>query len=479
MRGRGFAAYAAAAVIGVVVYALLPEGALASALNVGLGLGADAAVILGTRHHRPLRRAPWLFTAAGFALLVGGDAIYAWYQSVLGRDPFPSLADVSYLAAYPVLAVGFMLLVRGRQPGRDRESLIDSSIFTISLGLLSWVFLVRPTFEADHVSLLERAVGMAYPLADILVMGLLVRLLTTRGSRTASFRLLVASGACLLLADGAFQLSELHGVSLPMWMNALFTCSYLLAGAAAVHPSMRRLSEPAPESTAVFTRRRLVALTVASLVSPGVLAVQLLLTAPLDGWAVVVSSSALFLLVVLRMGALLTRVQEQAGVLAAMARTDGLTGLPNRRTADAELERMRARAVAEGLPLVVGMIDLDRFKSFNDTFGHQAGDKLLQGAAAAWKAALRGSGVVLARYGGEEFQVLSVGPSLLEVQDLLESLRGTTPAGQTFSAGVAVWDGRETLADLVGRADVALYEAKRGGRDRVVAAGEPGLRALV
>ncbi|WP_345713981.1 GGDEF domain-containing protein, partial [Kineococcus glutinatus] len=105
---------------------------------------------------------------------------------------------------------------------------------------------------------------------------------------------------------------------------------------------------------------------------------------------------------------------------------------------------------------------------FNDTFGHQAGDKLLQGAAAAWRQGLRGSGAVLARYGGEEFLLVVVGPAAGEAGRLLESLRPLTPAGQTFSAGVAGWDRLEPVAGLVARADVALYSAKRGGRDRVV-----------
>ncbi|WP_345713935.1 GGDEF domain-containing protein, partial [Kineococcus glutinatus] len=147
--------------------------------------------------------------------------------------------------------------------------------------------------------------------------------------------------------------------------------------------------------------------------------------------------------------------------------TDALTGLPNRRTADAELERLCARARAEGRPLSVAMIDLDRFKVFNDTFGHQAGDKLLQGAAEAWRSTLEERGVLLARYGGEEFQALALGLRAEQLQAVLEGARAGTPAGQTFSAGVAQWDGAEGVALLVGRADVALYAAKRAGRDRV------------
>ncbi|GAB7191523.1 hypothetical protein NUM3379_22310 [Kineococcus sp. NUM-3379] len=480
-----FRAYAAAGAVALVAFALLPVGAVKDVAVGGLALAGAVAVLAGARGHRPLRALPWLWLAGAVALLAAGDLVWSWQAWVLHEEPFPSVADVPYLAAYPALAVAFMLLVRGRQPGRDRESLIDSSVFTISVALLCWVLLLGPTLADPDAGLLTTAVAAAYPLGGVLVVGLLVRLLTTPGARTASFRLLAAAALALLGGDAGFQLSELHGLTEVLGVdayaaaNVLFAASYLLFGAAALHPSMRQLSEPAPESAAVFTRARLAALTVASLVAPGVLAVQLLAGARLDAWAVVVSSTALFVLVVLRMAGLLARVQEQAGALATMARTDGLTGLPNRRTADAELQRLQEKALLDGLPLVVAMLDLDRFKNFNDTFGHQAGDSLLQGAATAWRTGLQGSGIVLARYGGEEFQAMAVGCTLREVQEALEGLRGTTPAGQTFSAGVAEWDRRESVTALVGRADVALYAAKRAGRDRVVTSGEAGVPAML
>jgi diguanylate cyclase (GGDEF)-like protein len=318
---------------------------------------------------------------------------------------------------------------------------------------------------------------MAYPLGDVLVFGVLARVLTTAGARTAAFRLLLGAGACLLAADVGFGLSTLEGSFFTSWVNMLYLASYVLWGAGALHPSMRATSEPAPEAAATFTRGRLTLLTVASLVAPGTLAAQSLLDLPLDVWAVVVSSVVLFLLVILRMSGLLRQVQEQAGQLADLARTDSLTGLPNRRTADAELERMVRLAAADGSPVTAAILDLDRFKAFNDTFGHQAGDRLLTESAAAWKGQLAGRQCVLARYGGEEFLVLSLGQDLGPFVEMLHRMRVATPAGQTFSAGAARWDGTETAAALLGRADVALYAAKRSGRDRVHTAQAAGVAA--
>jgi diguanylate cyclase (GGDEF)-like protein len=162
--------------------------------------------------------------------------------------------------------------------------------------------------------------------------------------------------------------------------------------------------------------------------------------------------------------------------LEAVARTDDLTGLRNRRAWEEELPRELARAERDGGPLSVAMLDLDHFKRFNDDRGHQAGDRLLKQAAAAWGRRLRVIDV-LARYGGEEFALALPGCGLEDALALVESLRSATPDGQTCSAGVASWDGREGPEDLLGRADRALYSAKRAGRDRTVGAGPPQVPA--
>jgi len=117
----------------------------------------------------------------------------------------------------------------------------------------------------------------------------------------------------------------------------------------------------------------------------------------------------------------------------------------------------------------VAVIDLDHFKDYNDANGHQSGDRMLKTGAAAWRSVLR-SGDILTRYGGEEFAVVLPGCSLEEARTVLERLRKRTPEGQTCSVGLAQWDGRETATDLVARADRALYDAKRSGRDVLVAA---------
>jgi diguanylate cyclase (GGDEF)-like protein len=160
---------------------------------------------------------------------------------------------------------------------------------------------------------------------------------------------------------------------------------------------------------------------------------------------------------------------ELLGRLEVAARTDDLTGLLNRRAWDAELSRELARADREGQPLTVAILDLDRFKQYNDAHGHQAGDRFLKTMAGSWSEELRGSDI-LARYGGEEFALAMPTTDLEGAGLMLHRLRRSLPEGQTCSAGVCVWDGEESAEKLTARADTALYAAKAAGRDTIVSA---------
>jgi diguanylate cyclase (GGDEF)-like protein len=154
--------------------------------------------------------------------------------------------------------------------------------------------------------------------------------------------------------------------------------------------------------------------------------------------------------------------------LGTMARTDSLTELPNRRAWDEALHRELAMAGRTGAPVCVALLDLDHFKEFNDLNGHPAGDTHLKDAAMLWRARLRTADLI-ARYGGEEFAVLLTATDAHQSQNIIESLRECVPSGETVSAGIAQWDGVESGAELLVRADRALYEAKRNGRNRTVA----------
>lgn len=169
------------------------------------------------------------------------------------------------------------------------------------------------------------------------------------------------------------------------------------------------------------------------------------------------------------------------GRLAQAATHDALTGLPNRRGfADAALAALAA-AARDGRPVAGTMMDIDRFKRINDGWGHDAGDVVLRGAAAALRGALR-PGDVLARVGGEEFALVLPGVTPEEALPLVERLRAAVTAAVphpgapefqvTLSAGIAPVPGTGLPAIEAGlrAADAALYAAKEGGRDRTVLA---------
>jgi diguanylate cyclase (GGDEF)-like protein len=157
---------------------------------------------------------------------------------------------------------------------------------------------------------------------------------------------------------------------------------------------------------------------------------------------------------------------ELLGRLEIAARTDDLTGLLNRRAWDEELGRELARADRTGAALCVAVLDLDRFKEYNDMHGHQAGDRFLKQLSGAWSQNLR-TGDILARYGGEEFALALPGTNLEHSQQMLDRLRDVLPEDQTCSAGVCQWDGEESAEHLTARADTLLYAAKAAGRNRV------------
>jgi diguanylate cyclase (GGDEF)-like protein len=157
------------------------------------------------------------------------------------------------------------------------------------------------------------------------------------------------------------------------------------------------------------------------------------------------------------------------GELQSSARTDPLTGLPNRRVWEEDLARELARVTRHGGCLCLVMLDLDRFKAFNDHNGHPAGDRLLVDTAQAWRPIMRETDT-LARYGGEEFAVLLPHSDREAALVVVDRLLAAVPLGQTASAGIAAWDGEETPEALLARADAALYEAKHAGRARAVMA---------
>src|SRR5689334_8238697 len=107
-----------------------------------IGLSGAAAIVLGVRAHRPTRALPWYLLAVALVFFVGGDIIY-YAQEALELDaPFPGPSDVLYLLVYPLLAAALTLFIRARSGEGNRAALLDALVPTVSLGLLSWVYMI-------------------------------------------------------------------------------------------------------------------------------------------------------------------------------------------------------------------------------------------------------------------------------------------------------------------------------------------------
>jgi diguanylate cyclase (GGDEF)-like protein len=465
-------------------YPLLPTGGPRDALYGLIGLSCVLAIAVGVRRHAPQRRLAWLLMLVGQLLWSIGDDLGSWLQDIQHSDAFPSAADAFYLVAYPVLGVALVVLIHGRRARGDIAGLLDSATLTVGLGLLSWVLLARPTIDAAQDSLGAAAVGAAYPLADILLVGLLIRLVTTPGGRTVSFRLLLLAILLLVAGDTASAALSLWASGNSYAYDMIWLASYVAWGAAALHPSMAVLSEPALDAEVSFTRRRLVALLAASMIAPVTLIVEELIDDHLDLWAVCAGSVVIFLLVVGRMNVAITQIvsanrerERLQSNLAHQAAHDPLTDLPNRAQALESITAALSRAQRSGVMVGLLFVDLDGFKGVNDSFGHGAGDDVLRVVAARLRERSRG-GDLVARLGGDEFVVVleNVKDEANAVhlgQRIVKALgEPITADGKRTRIGASVGlaisqDGSIDADRLIREADAAVYRAKRLGRNRV------------
>jgi len=295
--------FLAAEAVFTLGYFALPPSAAKAACYTALGLAAVAAIVVGVRLYRPSHPLAWYLLAAGQFMFSAGDSINNTYGWILHIEaPFPSIADPLYLAVYVLQVVGLLLLVRAQTPGRDRTSLIDAIIIATGLGLLSWVFLIVPYVRAPDLTLLQRVVSIAYPVADVLLLAMAVRLWRPGSAKNVASLLLTGGLAALLIVDAAYGLSQLTIGWVPGGALDLIWIVYVLGlGAAALHPSMRSLSEQLPAPTPRLTWQRRFLLTAATLMAPAMLVIQTARHEPIDVEVNAAGTVVLFILLTARM----------------------------------------------------------------------------------------------------------------------------------------------------------------------------------
>ena len=322
-RGRAWVIYLAVGGLLTAAYLWFPPLKASGPLINLLGLSSSIAIAVGIYLHRPKASVAWLLFIVGNFLFFAGDLYTYSYPKLMGVEvEFPSLGDAIYLTVYPALVAGLLVLVRRRNPRGDRAGVIDSLIITVGIALLSWVFLVAPNIHLSGLTTLEKAVSAAYPLGDILLLAAAVRLAVDNGKRAPAFYLLVGSIVALLAVDSAYTYALLtDAYNHQLIYDVGWIAYYLLWGAAALHPSMRTLEEPALESRARLTPLRLGLLAGACLIAPGVRFYQAL--GDPDVLVLIVASAILFLLVVARMAGLV-RQEERAAARELALRSAGV-----------------------------------------------------------------------------------------------------------------------------------------------------------
>jgi diguanylate cyclase (GGDEF)-like protein len=466
-------------VAAVVQIALPPDTTLKALAFLVVAVGSIAVGVAGLLVHRPVQRLGWGLVLAGFGGWVAADALWTFEHEVLKLESYPVPSDAFYLVSYLAVAAGIIVMIRTQKATSPLGSVLDIIIIATGAAIFVASAVILPLAHDPSLSIFGKVVSSAYPIGDLILLVAAAQLWTTPGVRSRSYALLLLALLAAFVPDLTWSsLAMSTGSTVPSRLtDATWLMVYVLLAAAACHPSMKALGHISwtveSNSTA---RRRLTLLGLGLLLPAGALFFQT--PGELTGGLPLIGAGALVLsvLALLRMATLLNVVQAQAVQLAALASCDALTGAPNRRRWDHELSTACKVSQDEGTPLCISLIDLDHFKRYNDKHGHQAGDLLLREAVAAWTDVLGDRGI-LARYGGEEFAVLLPRMDIDEAVNVMYALRATTPAPQTFSAGVARWEIGTEPSVAIAQADRGLYNAKRAGRDRIVSYPDTGIAA--
>ena len=250
---------------------------------VGGSLALVGAFIVAFGSRFAGRPAPWIVLACWQAAFLIGNTISLIARVQGATLPFPSFADLFFLAAYPCFAVAMVLFLRDRRPVRDRGVLIDAAIITVGGGSLIWVVSVVPLVHLTGVSVMERVWSIAYPAMDLLLLAVGIWILVDRGTRTPSARMLIASFAGLLIGDIWYGRELLQGTFQPGGpIDAIWIASFISVGAAVLHPSARRPFPYRGRDHSVPGRAQILFLMLGALLVPATAAIHMVADPGLD-----------------------------------------------------------------------------------------------------------------------------------------------------------------------------------------------------
>lgn len=378
--------YSSAGVFALALYFVLPADPQALLYTL-VGVSAALAVVAGVVIHRPAAPLGWLLLAAGQVSYATGDVLYL----VIGEG---TAVDVFYLGMYVFILVALIMFVRRRIPRGESATLVDPAVLAIAAGVLWWVYVIAPLAADGETT----ALVIAYPVLDLMVLAVALRLILGTGARTPAFRLLATGLVVMLAADVLYAVGSANGTYTDgSWIDAGWILSYVLLGASALHPSMRWLDSRAPTVTGPIGGWRLTILVtgallpVLSLVAPG--------RAGVDHLPVVVAAAVLLMvLLVSRLVALSASERERAIV-------DPLTGLHALGVFQANIAIEGERALRNRGQFSLIALELDVFQVIVETYGQPAGDRVLREIARRLRALCRPEDLI-ARIGHHRFGIL-------------------------------------------------------------------------
>ena len=442
-------------------------------------LVAGAACLVAGR--RTAARAGWGLLGAACLAWAAGEAVWTYYDVVLGVVvPFPSVADIGFLAAVPLAAGGLVLFPAGAARAASLRRLLDSAVIAGAVFFASWSLVLRPVFDQHQGGPLKETISLAYPAGDVVLVSLVVILATRPGVQgRASLGLVMAGFVAISLADSSFTyLTEVNSFGIGNGLDTGWIAGFLAialgATRAVLYPTEpRRRGAPVTYWTVLGPYVPL-AVALAVFVWRVVAGPPLGLISLMTCTGIVVLLSARQVLVLFDNIALNmeleARIEERTAQLRHQAFHDGLTGLANRDLFNEILAGAVRRRGRSGVALTVIFVDLDGFKKVNDLYGHRIGDRVLQEVARRLRGTLREADTI-ARLGGDEFAVLVEGdpatadPARVATR-LLQAFDSAMKVGElrvTVRASVGVvTDGPQSRSaeELLRDADLAMYAAK-------------------
>lgn len=447
-------------------------------------------------------RRSWAMLSLGAGFWAAGQIAWTVYEVVLGVEvPFPSVADVGFLLSPLAFGAGAVSWLRhGRTVAARMRDLLDGALTAGALLVLSWVTTLGAVYATSDRGTLALALGLAYPIADVLIASLVLLALgrTAIAQRTTVW-FLAAGLLSLAVADSAYvYLVSAGRYGSGNALDAGWVFGFLLIAAGATVGGDRSGAGPGVEpqktrSGAVVPSRLSLVLPYLPMVAAGATIAVDLLRVPHIPVFELVMAVALVSLVLGRQFLATTENRRLLGQLSAVheqlrhqAMHDPLTGAANRSLfADRLQHALALRHDGGGHALAVLFCDVDNFKDVNDQHGHAAGDATLCIVADQIRGCLR-PGDTLARLGGDEFAVLleNVEEPMRAAQRLVQAVAGVSSvegflegSGVTLSVGLAVsrsvthrLEPAEEAQLLLRRADTAMYLAKAGGKNRAVQA---------